>query len=83
MVSAFSLAINYTNQNIVKVHCSKIIKGSQPLIGEIVLTQGGGGIYGLRNYFGLAPVPISSFFNLGGIVNLSVLHPTAGREAVE
>jgi molecular chaperone HtpG len=41
-----------------------------------------GGVYGLRNYFGLAPIPISGFFNLGGVVNLSVLHPTAGREAL-
>lgn len=80
--STFSLSLRYTNQNLVKIHCTKIEKGSQPLIGEIVLTQGGGGIYGLRNYFGLAPIPISSFFNLGGIVNLSVLHPTAGREAL-
>ena len=39
-------------------------------------------LYGLRNYFGLAPVPVSSAFNFGGIVNLSTLTPTAGREAV-
>ncbi len=80
--SSFSLEINYTNQNIVKVHCSDIIRNSQPVHGEIVLSQGGGGIYGLRNYFGLAPVPVSSYFNLGGVVNLSVLKPTAGREAL-
>lgn len=39
-------------------------------------------LYGLRNYFGLAPVPVSSVFNFGGIVNLASLTPTAGREAV-
>lgn len=39
-------------------------------------------LYGLRNYFGLAPVPVSSVFNFGGVVNLSSLTPTAGREAV-
>lgn len=39
-------------------------------------------LYGLRNYFGLAPVPVSSVFNFGGIVNMSSLTPTAGREAV-
>jgi len=80
--STFTLALNFTNQNIVKVHCTNIVRNSQPINGEIVLTQGDGGIYGLRNYFGLAPIPISGFFNLSGVVNLSILHPTAGREAL-
>ena len=80
--SRFTLQLIYTNQNIVKVYCSNIVINSQPIIGEIVLSQGGGGLYGLRNYFGLAPIPVSGFFNLGGVVNLSVLHPTAGREAL-
>ncbi|THD33059.1 MAG: hypothetical protein DI588_03735 [Flavobacterium johnsoniae] len=80
--SSFTLQINYTNQNIVKVYCSNITKNSQPVIGDIALSQGGGGIYGLRNYFGLAPIPVSGFFNFGGVVNLSILHPTAGREAL-
>lgn len=39
-------------------------------------------LYGLRNYFGLAPVPVSSVFNWGGVANLTSLMPTAGREAV-
>lgn len=80
--SSFTLKLNYTNQNIVKVYCSNIIRNAQPIIGDIALSQGGGGIYGLRNYFGLAPIPVSGFFNLGGVVNLSILHPTAGREAL-
>lgn len=80
--SSFTLQLNYTKQNIVKVYCSNIIRNLQPIIGDIVLEQGGGGIYGLRNYFGLAPVPVSSYFNFGGVVNLTILHPTAGREAL-
>jgi len=79
---SFTLKLNYTNQNFVKVYCSNIIRNSQPIIGDIALSQGAGGIYGLRNYFGLAPIPVSGFFNLGGVVNLSILHPTAGREAL-
>jgi len=79
---SFDLQINYTNQNIVKILCSNVIRNAQPIIGDIALSQGGGGIYGLRNYFGLAPIPVSSFYNLGGVVNLSILHPTAGREAL-
>lgn len=79
---SFTLQLNYTNQNIVKILCTNIFRNWQPIIGEISLSQGGGGIYGLRNYFGLAPIPVSGFFNLGGVVNLSILHPTAGREAL-
>ncbi len=56
-------------------------KGSA-LIGDIVLSQGKASIYGLRNFFGLAPLPVPNSFNFGGIVNLNNLHPTAGREAL-
>lgn len=54
----------------------------QPINGKIYLRQGVNQIYGLRNYFGLSPIPISSTFNIGGIVNLPTLVPTAGRDAV-
>jgi molecular chaperone HtpG len=79
---SFDLQLNYTNQNIVKIYCSNIHKNAHPISGDIALSQGGGGIYGSRNYFGLAPIPVTSFYNLGGVVNLSILHPTAGREAL-
>lgn len=78
----FKLTLNYTKQNQVKIFCTDIIKESVPLIGDIALSQGVGNVTGLRNYFGLAPIPVSGFFNLGGVVNLSALHPTAGREAL-
>jgi molecular chaperone HtpG len=50
--------------------------------GEMVLVQEGGQLMGLRNYFGLAPVPFSAHYQFGGIANLAVLQPTAGREAL-
>lgn len=78
----FNLTINLTNQNIVKILCDSISKDDVPLVGNIVLSQAGGGIYGLRNFFGLAPVPVGGSFNFGGVVNLSNLVPTAGREAL-
>lgn len=79
---SFKLTLNYTKQNLVRIHCSDISKGTQKINGEIALSQGASSIYGLRNYFGLAPIPVSCFFNLGGVVNISSLHPTAGREAL-
>jgi molecular chaperone HtpG len=78
----FSLTINVTNQNVVKVRCDNITKDNVKISGDMSLSQGVGGIYGLRNYFGLAPIPVGGYFNLGGVVNLSNLHPTAGREAL-
>lgn len=52
------------------------------LTGEAFFIQDGGQTLGFRNYFGLAPIPVSSVYNLGGFVNLNILHPTAGREAL-
>ena len=53
-----------------------------PVVGELVLVQDGRQLMGLRNYFGLAPVPIGGHYQLGGHANLSILEPTAGREAL-
>ena len=53
-----------------------------PLDGEVFLVQDGGQTQGLRNLFGLAPIPVSGHYNFGGYVNLNILHPTAGREAL-
>ncbi len=53
-----------------------------PLSGEILLIQQGGQTLGFRNLFGLAPIPVSSVYDFGGFVNLNILHPTAGREAL-
>lgn len=53
-----------------------------PLEGEAFFVQEGGQTLGFRNLFGLAPIPISGVYNFGGFVNLNILHPTAGREAL-
>lgn len=53
-----------------------------PVQGEAFFVQGGGQTLGFRNLFGLAPIPISSVYDFGGCVNLNILHPTAGREAI-
>lgn len=76
--------VRYTLQKNGSVHLAAAaiaFKGS-PLDGDIVLSEGRASIYGLRNYFGLAPLPVPNSFNFGGIVNLTNLHPTAGREAL-
>ena len=64
------------------VRLKDITLNGQPLAGELFLVQDGGPTLGFRNLFGLAPLPLSSAYNLGGFVDLDVLHPTAGREAL-
>ena len=66
----------------IRLHILDITYDQSKLVGDIVLIQGAGSIYGLRNYFGLAPLPAPNNYNFGGIVNLNNLHPTAGREAL-
>jgi molecular chaperone HtpG len=78
----FTLELTISKSYLVAVHCTNIHISNKLIAGDIALSQGVPGIYGLRNSFGLAPVPIGTNFNLGGVVNLSSLHPTAGREAL-
>ena len=50
--------------------------------GDRMLVQNSGQLMGLRTHFGLAPIPVSGSYQLGGFANLSILQPTAGREAL-
>lgn len=59
-----------------------IFLSGNPLAGEAFFVQQGGQTLGFRNLFGLAPIPVSSGYSFGGFVNLDILHPTAGREAL-
>ena len=61
---------------------SHILLNGNPLTGEAIFRQDGGSTHGFRNFFGLAPIPVSGHYGLGGFVNLDILHPTAGREAL-
>ncbi len=79
---ACTLNLTLSKSSIIKLYVTDITYNQSKLYGDIVLIQGTGSIYGLRNFFGLAPMPIPNNFNFGGIVNLNNLHPTAGREAL-
>lgn len=59
-----------------------IALNGNPLAGEAFFVQHGGQTLGFRNLFGLAPIPVSGIYEFGGFVNLNILHPTAGREAL-
>lgn len=53
-----------------------------PLNGTIVLRQGAQQIQTFRSSFALATTAVSSDYGFGGVADLSVFEPTAGREAL-
>jgi molecular chaperone HtpG len=67
---------------IVACRVAEMSVAGEAVLGEAVLLQGSGQLMGLRNSFGLAPAPVSGCYDLGGVANLTLLHPTAGREAL-
>jgi molecular chaperone HtpG len=81
---SFNLNVQFQNYSngLISLYIKDISIGINKVIGDIFLEQGKNLIYGLRNNFGLAAIPVNSFFNLGGIINLAILQPTAGREAL-
>ena len=51
--------------------------------GAMVLLQGTNAIRTLRSGFGLSTVAMTSWYQWGGVVDLGILKPTAGREALD
>lgn len=78
----YQLAFNTRSNVLPQILIENIVLNNIVEKGFICLKASEPTLYGLRNFFGLAPVPISSAFNFGGVVNLTSLTPTAGREAV-
>jgi len=76
----FEVSIDANGQAMVKG--TNVTLGGNAIEGELALVQSGGTLMGLRSYFGLAPIPAIGTYQLGGLVNLSFLQPTAGREAL-
>jgi molecular chaperone HtpG len=54
----------------------------KPIKGILILKQGEHHIKGLRSQFLLATTAVSSTYGFGGIADLDILGPTAGREAL-
>ena len=79
---AGALDVYMNDQGRVYTRLTHISLNGSPLTGEAVFRQDGGSTHGFRNFFGLAPIPVSGYYELGGFVNLDILHPTAGREAL-
>lgn len=64
------------------LHFTNIFWDSRPISGRIVLRSGHPNLRTFRSGFGLATASVNSSYQFGGIADLLVLEPTAGREAI-
>lgn len=81
---AYDICIKFLpyNNGLISVQVKNILYNNTQVVGDVVLLQDKGVLFGLRNGFGLASIPIASSFRWGGIVNLNNIVPTAGRDSV-
>ncbi len=79
---AGTLDVSLNAQNRLLARLTAISLNGNPISGEAFFVQQGGPTLGFRSLFGLAPIPVSGHYGLGGFVNLDILQPTAGREAL-
>ena len=64
------------------MHCTNIVWDSRAFPGKLVLRTGHPHLRTFRSGFGLATASVNSSYQFGGIADLLVLEPTAGREAI-
>ena len=64
------------------LHFKNIVWDSISIPGRLVLRSGHPNLRTFRNGFGLATASVNSSYQFGGIADLLVLEPTAGREAI-
>ena len=77
-----TLDVSVDSRSRLLVRVTDILLHGNPVGGEVFFVQEGGSTFAFRNAFGLAPVPVPGQYGLAGIVNLDILNPTAGREAL-
>ena len=76
------LTVVLSNNADLWLHFSNIVWDSRALPGRLVLRTGHPNLRTFRNGFGLATASVNSSYQFGGIADLRILEPTAGREAI-
>lgn len=77
-----NLKFRISESGIVWIEMDNIVLNKNPIKGRVLLKQGIGQIMAFRSGFGLAGTGVSSSYSFGGVANLEVLQPTAGRESL-
>ena len=66
----------------VRVDLNDLVLDGRPIPGRLVLLSATRTLSTTRSGFGLAIAPVNSLYGFGGVADLLVLEPTAGREAI-
>lgn len=84
LLYSFDYAIDVYSKSPVqtKAFIKNIHIGNMDYEGDLMLDTQKDRLFGLRNGFGLSPILLGSIYSFGGIVNMNMLKPTAGREAI-
>ncbi|TET19291.1 ATP-binding protein [Candidatus Bathyarchaeota archaeon] len=77
-----NLKFRISESGIVWIEMDSIILNENPIKGRVLLKQGIGQIMAFTSGFGLARTGVYSSYSFGGVANLEVLQPTAGRESL-
>ena len=77
-----TLDVSVDDRSRLLVHLTDILLQGEPIDGQAFLVQQGGSIEAYRNFFGLSAAPVPTHYGLAGFLNLEILQPTAGREAL-
>lgn len=76
------LKFRISESGVVWIEMGRIVLNGNPIEGSVLLKQGLGQIMTYKNGFGLARAGVYSNYSFGGVANLKVLQPTAGRDAL-
>jgi molecular chaperone HtpG len=77
-----SMDVILSNNADIWLKLTDITWAGKPVPGRIVLRTGQSNLRTFRSGFGLATASVSSSYQFGGVVDLLLLEPTAGREAI-
>jgi molecular chaperone HtpG len=64
------------------IKLTNLVWSGRPIAGRILLRTGQSTLRTFRSGFGLATASVSSTYQFGGVADLLILEPTAGREAI-
>ncbi|HLE74840.1 MAG TPA: ATP-binding protein [Candidatus Bathyarchaeia archaeon] len=76
------LKFKISESGIIWIEMENIKLSGNPIDGRILFKQGIGQIMAFRSGFGLSRTGVYSIYSFGGVADLKVLQPTAGRDAL-
>lgn len=76
------ISLVLSNNAEIWVKFTRLVWSDQPISGSLVLRSGQSTLRTFRSGFGLATASVNSAYQFGGVADLLLLEPTAGREAI-